>query len=58
VANDLSVKFFMDSNDDWTAVLVAFLYRVAELGHFERLSLSILFRSGMEYETDAYTSIA
>jgi hypothetical protein len=56
VAKDLSVKFSLDRNDDWTAVLVAFLNRVSELGHFERLSLSILFRGGMDYETDAYVS--
>jgi hypothetical protein len=39
VTSDLSVKFFIGRDDDWVELLTSFFDRVAELGHFERLSI-------------------
>ena len=47
--SDLRLEIDVDDSDEWSGLLVAFLNRVAELGHFERLSFS--FRApfhGME----------
>ncbi|GAX17675.1 hypothetical protein FisN_10Lu392 [Fistulifera solaris] len=41
VAKDLKITFLLDDDDNWSGILVAFLNRVAALGHFERLTLSI-----------------
>ena len=38
--SDLRLEIDVDDSDEWSGLLVAFLNRVAELGHFERLSFS------------------
>ena len=41
VTKDLNVTINLDDVDNWSAVLISFLNRVATLGHFERLSFSV-----------------
>ena len=44
VANDLTVKFDLDHFDSpgqWAGHLISLLHRMAELGHLERLSVSV-----------------
>ena len=38
---DLTLQLFLDSSVEWDRVLIAFLERVAQLGHFEHLCLSV-----------------
>ena len=53
VASDLDVKICLHANDaDWDGLLVLFLNRVAQLGHFKKLGFSLMSWEvdGMEFE--------
>lgn len=41
VTKDLNLKIYHDENDIWEDVVIASLNRISELGHFERLSISV-----------------
>ena len=49
-AKDLNLRMYVDDVDNWDRVLILLLDRVAELGHFERLSFSIDYANVMFVE--------
>jgi hypothetical protein len=54
VARDLTLKFIIDGDDEWSMLSVLFWHRVAELGHFERLSFANLCRSEIDFDPHTY----
>ncbi|GAX17666.1 hypothetical protein FisN_10Lh370 [Fistulifera solaris] len=56
-AKTLDLTLFLDWVDNWDELVVAFFHRVAELGHMERLSLSLKYmdwRSSEEPERNEF----
>jgi hypothetical protein len=49
VAKDLTLKFIIDIHDEWCALSVSFLIRVAKLGHFEKLSFAIFCQTDISF---------
>lgn len=41
VTNDLQFRLYVENNDSWEGIMISFLNRVAELGHFERFGFSV-----------------
>ncbi|GAX16394.1 hypothetical protein FisN_10Hh375 [Fistulifera solaris] len=54
VAKDLTLKFIMDGDDEWSAISISFLIRVAELGHFVRFSFAYLCLSEIPFDPHTY----
>ncbi|GAX17702.1 hypothetical protein FisN_10Lu421 [Fistulifera solaris] len=47
---DLDLRIVMNDESDWTILLISLLNRVAELGHFAKLGISIWKRGQHEFE--------
>ncbi len=61
MTKDLSLTIQLHEWRDWDCLFVSFLERVAHLGHFERLCLSIQFWQGEDrdaFQFDRLTSVA
>ena len=62
VTKDLTFTMFMKEDDEWDALLISFLNRVAQLGHFEKLRLSIRLQwpraELLEYDDVARVAVA
>ncbi len=52
IAKDLNLAINLDNVRDWDELLISFLNRVADLGHFERLCFRFYFREGGAYQVD------
>ena len=52
VATDLDLKLYLedDLDNDWAGLVVSVLHRIAELGHFDRLTFSVTRKSDEEDE--------
>ena len=41
VAKDLTTKIYLDDSEDCDVLLISFLNRIADLGHFEKFNFAI-----------------
>ena len=59
-AKDLSLRIYVDDSEDWDGLVISFLERVADLGHFERirLSLDVSDNDRREFDWDALAPVA
>jgi hypothetical protein len=56
VAKDLDIAFNLDLVQDWADLLIAFLNRLAEVGHLERLRFTACWEDYFPVESDAEDS--